>query len=286
MASEKIVEPVKVAGNSYYLPAMSNTGLFKDYVIDPGSTGYKEVAGKQIHNVLITHGHNDHFRHACEFRERGARVIASRDDALLVRYPEVNIRGLFSWAKPPIELVTPYFQGNACEVDTYIEEWQDDTIKPVFLPGHTLGQYGFITEDGVFYTADALYSEDLWSKYKLPYCIDPDICRTSLERMKQQDFDYVVPGHGRPLTRSEALKAADYHLSQLDRVDEVVLELIAEPVSMEDLLSLLAERLKLYHSMNNYYIALVMLKGHMSSLVGRGKAGYKLENFTLYWYRT
>ncbi len=92
MANEKKVEPVLVAGNSYYLPAMSNTGLFKGFVIDPGSTGYKEVARdnadlRVIHTVLITHGHNDHFRHAHEFRERGAKVIASIDDALLVRYP-------------------------------------------------------------------------------------------------------------------------------------------------------------------------------------------------------
>lgn len=285
MSGDTKVAAIKVAGNSYYLPAMSNTGIFKGYVIDPGSMGYKDVARDDIHTVLITHGHNDHFRHACEFRERGAKVIASRDDALLVRYPEVNVRGLFSWAKPPIELITPYFQGNACEVDTYIEEWTDPSIKPVFLPGHTLGQYGFVTEDGVFYTADTLYSEDLWSKYKLPYCIDPDICRTSLRKVKEEDFDYVVPGHGKPLTRGEALKAADYHLSQLDRVDEVVLELITEPISMEDLLARLADRLKLYHSLNNYYISLVMLKGHMSNLVDRGKAAYKLENYTLYWYK-
>lgn len=285
MASDRKVEPIKVTGNSYYLPAMSNTGLFKDYVIDPGSTGYKEVGRDDIRTVLVTHGHNDHFRHSHEFRERGARVIASKDDALLVRYPEVNIRGLFSWAKLPLELVTPYFQGNACEVDTYVEDWQDPAIKPVFLPGHTLGQYGFITEDGVFYTADALYSEDLWSKYKLPYCIDPDVCRTSLRRIKEQDFDYAVPGHGKPMSRAEALRAADYHLSQLDKVDEVVLELIAEPTSMEVLLSLLAERLQLYHSLNNYYISLVMLKGHIGNLVDRGQAAYKLENYTLYWYK-
>ena len=28
-----------------------------------------------------------------------------------------------------------------------------------------------------------------------------------------------------------------------------------------------------------------MLKGHMSSLVDKGKAAYKLQNYTLYWYR-
>jgi glyoxylase-like metal-dependent hydrolase (beta-lactamase superfamily II) len=146
--------PVLVAGNSYYLPAMSNAGLFKGYVIDPGSVGYDDFGRDDIHSVLITHGHNDHFRKAHEFRERGARVIASKDDALLVRNPEVNVRGLFSWARPPKEMITPYFQGDACEVDLYIEDWLDSSIRAIWLPGHTLGEYGFITEDGVLYSAD------------------------------------------------------------------------------------------------------------------------------------
>lgn len=286
MGDTKKVDPVQVAGSSYYLPAMSNAGLFKGYVIDPGSVGYADFGRDNIHTVLITHGHNDHFRHAFEFRERGARVIASRDDALLVRNPEVNVRGLFSWAKPPVDMITPYFQGNACEVDLYIEDWRDSSIRAIHLPGHTLGEYGFITEDGVFYAGDVVYSEAIWAKYKLPYSIDPDLCRSSLHRAKELDYDFIVPGHGDPMPRAEALIAADYHLEQLDRVDDIILELIKQPVSTEDLLTQLSQRMNLYKSLNNYWISLVMLKGHLSSLVGRGKASYKLENYCMYWYRT
>ncbi|OPY30789.1 MAG: Metallo-beta-lactamase superfamily protein [Methanocella sp. PtaU1.Bin125] len=285
MADCKKVEPVKVAGNSYILPAMSNAGLFKGYVIDPGCVSYKDVGRNDIHTVLLTHGHNDHFRHAHEFRERGAKVIASKDDALLVRTPEVNVRGLFSWAKPPIEMITPYFQGNACEIDLYIEDWRDSSVRSVPLPGHTLGQYGFITEDGVFYSGDAVYAPDIWSKYKLPYSIDPDLCRESLLKMKALDFDYVVPGAGKVMTRAEAQTATNHHIAQLDRVDEIILKLIKEPVSTEGLVTLLSNELNLYKSLNNYWLTVVMLKGHLSSLIGRGKAAYRLDNYCMYWYR-
>lgn len=285
MTDCKKVEPVKVAGNSYILPAMSNTGLFKGCVIDPGCVSYKDLGRGDIHTVLLTHGHNDHFRHAHEFRERGAKVIASKDDALLVRTPEVNVRGLFSWAKPPIEMITPYFQGNACEVDQYIEDWRDSSIRPVPLPGHTLGQYGFITEDGVFYSGDAVYAKEIWSKYKLPYSIDPDLCRESLRKMKELDFDYVVPGAGYVMKRAEALAAAENHIGALDQVDEIVLKLIKEPVSTEDLVTLLSQEMSLYKSLNNYWLTVVMLKGHLSSLVSRGRAAYKLDNYCMYWYR-
>ncbi|HEY3273215.1 MAG TPA: MBL fold metallo-hydrolase [Methanocella sp.] len=290
MADCKKVEPVRVAGNSYILPAMSNAGLFKGYVIDPGCVDYTDVcrndAGRvDVHTALITHGHNDHFRHAHEFREHGAKVIAPKDDALLVRNPEVNVRGLFSWAKPPLEMITPYFQGNACEVDLYVEDWRDSSIRSVPLPGHTLGQYGFITEDGVFYTGDAVYAKEIWSKYKLPYSIDPDLCRQSLAKMKDLDFDYVVPGAGHVMDRTEALSAASHHSERLDNVDETILKLIKEPVSTEHLITLLSNELKLYNSLNNYWLTGVMLKGHLSSLIARGKAAYKLDNYCMFWYR-
>ncbi len=285
MATMKDKAPVKVAGNSYYIMDMSNTGLFKGYVIDPGSTGYAEIKRDDIHSVLLTHGHNDHFRHAHEFRDRGARVIASKDDALLVRYPEVNIRGLFSWAKPPIDMVTPYFQGDASEVDEYIENWLDSSVQPVFLPGHTLGHYGFITEDSVFYTGDSLYSKAIWAKYKLPYSIDPELCRESLRKIKTLDFDYVVPGHGVAMDRKEALAMADFHLSELDRVDGIILDLLKEPLSTESLVSIFSKKMNLYQSLNNYWIMMVMIKGHLSTLISKGKVSYKIENYCMYWYK-
>lgn len=283
------MEPIKVAGNSYYVPStapsMCNLGLFKGYVIDPGSIGYDDLGKNDIHTVLISHGHTDHFRRACEFREKGARVIASKDDALLVRNPEVNIRGLFSWAKPPMEMVTLFFQGDACEVDQYIEEWKDSSIYSVPLPGHTLGEYGFITEDGVFYSSDSLYSEQIWGKYKLPYSIDRDMCEESLNRIKTLDFDHVVPGHGSPLNRAEAIKAADYHIEALQKVDDIILELAKEPISTEDLVTAISNKMGLYKSINNYWLTVVMLKGHLSSLINKGKVMYKLENYCMYWYR-
>ena len=285
MATVKEKAPIKVAGHSYYLMDVSNTGLFKGYVIDPGSTGYAEIGKDDIHSVLLTHGHNDHFRHAHEFRERGSRVIASRDDELLVRTPEVNVRGLFSWAKPPVDMITPYFQGDACEVDMYVEDWQDSSIRSVYLPGHTMGHYGFITEDGVFYSGDSLYSKAIWAKYKLPYSIDPDLCRESLRKIKEQDFDYLVPGHGDALERSEALSMADFHLSELDRVDGIILDLISEPISTESLVTIFSQKMKLYQSLNNYWIMMVMIKGHLSTLISKGKVAYKLENYCMYWYK-
>ena len=88
-----------------------------------------------------------------------------------------------------------------------------------------------------------------------------------------------------PLNRDEALKAADFHLGELDRVDQIVLDLLDEPVSTESLVTKFSNRMDLYKSLNNYWLTLVMLKGHLSSLNHTGKVAYKLENYCMYWYK-
>lgn len=84
------------------------------------------------------------------------------------------------------------------------------------------------------------------------------------------------------MKRPEALTAADFHLSQLDRVDSIILDLIKEPVSTESLVTKFSYELGLYKSLNNYWLTLVMLKGHLSSLNNKGKVAYKLEDYCMY----
>ena len=43
--------------------------------------------------------------------------------------------------------------------------------RPVALPGHTLGHFGVLTADGVLFTGDALYQEQIWQQHRLPFVI-------------------------------------------------------------------------------------------------------------------
>ncbi len=141
-ASKMPDEAVHIAGDTWYLPGLTNAGLVGSLGID---TGPDEAAydGVTLDELAITHGHADHFAAAAVLRERGARVYAARDDASLIENPEVNIRGMFSWAKPGDLLVTRLFRGDPCEVDGYLEDWDDPRARPIPLPGHTLGHYRF-----------------------------------------------------------------------------------------------------------------------------------------------
>jgi glyoxylase-like metal-dependent hydrolase (beta-lactamase superfamily II) len=79
--------------------ATTNSGDSAGVLIDTGPEP-AVYQGHPVMNLLITHGHADHFSSAAALREAGARVTAPREEAALVENPEVNIRGMFSWARP------------------------------------------------------------------------------------------------------------------------------------------------------------------------------------------
>ena len=158
---------VHIAGSTLYVPGLTNSGYVDGLVIDtgPDERVYEFVSADRL---AITHGHADHFACGAYLRKRGATVVAARDDAALVENPDINIRGMFSWAKPGDILVSKLFKGTPCRVDALVEKWRDKRATPVKLPGHTLGHTGYLTADKVLFTGDALYLEALWARHPAP----------------------------------------------------------------------------------------------------------------------
>ena len=132
---------VHIAGSTLYVPGLTNSGYVDGLVIDtgPDESVYEFVSADRL---AITHGHADHFACGAYLRKRGATVVTARDDAALVENPDINIRGMFSWAKPGDILVSKLFKGTPCRVDALVEQWRDKRATPVKLPGHTLGHTG------------------------------------------------------------------------------------------------------------------------------------------------
>ena len=217
-----------IAGSTLYVPGLTNSGYVDGLMIDtgPDESVYEFASADRL---AITHGHADHFACGAYLRKRGATVVAARDDAALVENPDINIRGMFSWAKPGDILVSKLFKGIPCRVDALVEKWRDPRAKPVSLPGHTLGHTGFLTADKVLFTGDALYLEALWARHPLPYAIDPDMVATSLESLRAVDFDWLVPGHGTLVDRETAEKDIAFHLEQIEDIEASILEMLLKP---------------------------------------------------------
>ena len=271
-----------IAGDTYYMPGPTNSGYVGGLLID---TGAEESAydSCQIDRLAITHGHADHFSCGAAVRARGATVVVARDDAALVENPDINIRGMFSWAKPGDLLVTKLFRGTPCPVDAEVEQWRDRRARPIPLPGHTLGHTGFLTPDGVLFTGDALYQRALWERHPMPYAIDPDLVARSLETIRATDFEWLVPGHGELADRATAEADIDFHLGQIAEINELLLAELRTPRTTEEAIALVSARRKLSSNPAGYWLAVTTVKGYLGNLLGRGLLEFSVENHTGVW---
>lgn len=272
----------RLAGATYYLPGLTNSGYVAGLCVD---TGPEEApyAGLMVDRLVITHGHADHFACGAFLRREGAEVFAARDDATLIENPEVNIRGMFSWAKPGDLLVTKLFRGESCEVDDYLERFEDPRAAAVPLPGHTLGHTGILTADGVLFTGDALYLEDLWERHPLPYAIDPAHVVTSLELIRTLEYDWLVPAHGRPVDREESLHHIDFHIGQVRSIERFIAEHLSEPRSTEEIIALVSAERGLSDNPAQYWLAVTTVKGFLGDLQGRGEADFFVRDHAGWW---
>jgi glyoxylase-like metal-dependent hydrolase (beta-lactamase superfamily II) len=275
---------IKLAERTHYVPGLTNSGWIDGLVID---TGPEESVyhGLGVDTLAVTHGHADHFACAPALRASGARVLAARDDASLVENPDINIRGMFSWASPGDALVTKLFKGDPCEVDGELEHWEDPRATPVTLPGHTLGHTGILTCDGVLFSGDALYEEPLWTRHPLPYAIDPDLVAASLDRIRELPFDTLVPGHGEPVSRAEALRHLDFHQGQIAGVFSLVGQLLAQPRTTEEVIALVSQDRCLGDNPAQYWLAVTTVKGYLGDLLNRGEIDFYVKAHAGWWVR-
>jgi len=278
------VKPRHIAGETFVFEdsATTNSGYVSGVLIDtgPDPTVYDD---RPIKHLLITHGHADHFSSAAALRRGGTRITAPREEVALVENPEVNIRGMFSWARPSDEMVTKLFRGEGCKVDAYADEWRGFGIDVVPLPGHTLGHTGYLTADGVLFTGDAVYEMPIWARHRLPYAIDPGLVRSSLSVIEGLDFEWLVPGHGVVVDRDEALEHIAYHRERMDEMSERLYALLREPRTTEQAVAEMSEIAGLSDNAAQYWLAVTTVKGYLSDLLRQGRAEFFVREHAGWW---
>lgn len=275
---------IRLAGETYYVPGLTNSGYVGGLVIDTGAEcdPYREAA---LDTLVVTHGHADHFSAGAVVRGLGARVIAARDDARLVENPEVNIRGMFSWARPSDLMVSKLFMGTPCPVDGLAEEWTDPRATVIPLEGHTLGHIGVLTADGVLFSGDALYQRALWERHPLPYAIDPQMVAESVRRIDALNFEVLVPGHGEPCGKQEASEHVAHHIERITDIEHFLLDRLKQERTTEEAIAMVSAKCGLSDNPAQYWLAVTTVKGFLGELLGRGALEFYVRG-NVGWWRT
>lgn len=278
-----ILMPMKLDNDTTVIPGETNALVWRNIVFDP-SVEANRLVSYRIDMVYITHGHCDHFRLAAALREAGAKVVASRLEAFFIESPDVHVRAMFSWASLPAQMVTRFFQGPPCIVDTFVEDLPTQPVQPVALPGHSIDHHGFMLPNRILVAGDALWPQALWERTPLPYAVDIDQVRTSLNTIASLDFAWLVPGHGPVLSHEEAERSIQYHREQLDALDAMFLDILRTPMNVEDIAEALSSRLGLIDRMNRYWLTIVVVKAFLCSLNMRKLVSYTYDKYRVIWF--
>ncbi len=215
-------------GEATYLLKGSPSTLFyksqdKVYIVDPGhgkkrvkqlEKAVRELGGEPV--AIVTHFHSDHLAVLYQgFEPR--RVLAPRLDLPMIWNGRMRLHYTFGY---PFNGDEEYLLFKAGSVPG-AEELDESIVAPleiVALPGHTPGQIGVLTPDGVLYAADSIFGSKVLDTYAVPYHADPCTARATLEEIRTiaPKLSFLVPSHGPVVSGQDIEAMIDANIKRID----------------------------------------------------------------------
>lgn len=165
----------------------------------PGKSKHiiKEMADLGINpkHIFLTHHDVDHIGNAKALQKyTGAKLWATKEDLPFIN-GEKNRPGIKRIVQSIIRVEKP-------KVDSFFVDQQDFfSIKVISTPGHTPGHVCFLYKKVLF--AGDLVANRNDSVKLLPKLgnWNNEILKSSVEKIKLLDFDWLCPAHGEPIQR-------------------------------------------------------------------------------------
>lgn len=287
-------ELVQLKGNSWYIPARTNVGLYRlndrDVCLIDGGIDQDFAAealtlirarGWEVTKIVCTHAHADHVGGCAYFqRETGCSIYASEMELEMAKYPLFQPTVLCGCA-PSGQLRGSYFMAEAFDLLPPDDPTFPDMFEIIPLPGHTLNQIGVCTPDGVLYAGDALAGFKMLEDYHITFLFDANKSLETVTMLEGYDAAFCVPSHAPATDDLAALSAANR--AMITEIKSRILAYLAQPLSFDELLTLLFER---YHTPVNlvqYTIVGQTVHGYLSSLHDEGMIEPVAVGTTLKW---
>ncbi len=291
----------KIKDNTYCIPGAVNIGVIKKgeecLLID---TGLDRQAGKQILHclreegltpkvIINTHSHADHYGGNAVIREEtGALVFASSFEKAVIENPYLEPFYLFS-AAPTKQLATRFLMAEACQVDGVLEAGPFSaggfSVDIISLPGHSPGQVGVVTADGVCFSADAYFSEEILDKYGVPYLADVTAALETLNMLAQTGYNFYVPCHGEPSVKPT--EAIGSNLAIIEKILGQVLAMLQDGAhTREEVLAELMVQNKKKLDAVQYVLSHATITACLSHLHRTDMAKYVFYEGKMLWTKT
>lgn len=273
-----------LSGKTYYIDCPSVIGV---YLFDSGScllidTGAsKECAAAllellnekriTVFGIFNTHFHADHCAGNRLIQERSrCRIFASQPDACFIQNPVLAPFALFS-AYPPPALKNRLLMAPPSTVTDIVERGalsiEGISFQVIDLKGHTLGQSGIVTPDGIAFLGDTLIAPKIMERFQFHYLADVSSHFKTLDFLDNAAFDRVILAHGGPLRNLKDTVARNREL--FCKIIDLMLDMLRTPRSREEILTLLVDALALPLNTTQYYLILATVSAFLSYLCAR-----------------
>lgn len=187
-------------------------------LIDTGRASKYKILEKELSSagcnkdnldlIILTHGDFDHSGNAAYLREKfGTKICMHYDDSGMVE------RGDMFWNRKAgnfivKKIVNILFKITKFKPDFTIDEGQDLSeygldAKILYIPGHSKGSIGVLTEEGELFCGDLFINT---KKPSLNSIIDnQEEALASVEKIKNYNVSTVYPGHGNPFSMNSLI---------------------------------------------------------------------------------
>ncbi len=298
------MELTKINGNTYYIPAPTNIGVFQfkdkySLLIDTGSDNSEarkissllSAKGISIKYIINSHEHFDHWGGNIFIRENfpGSIFYSSRESALFVENSYLFPLYIFG-GNPPLELSRDYVKSKPMQLDYLLqpgtEKINSEKFDIIPLPGHARGQIGIGTRDSVCFVGDALFSTEILQKYSVPFIMDIQAQLDTLDTLGTLDYDYFVLGHAdKVYNRKELPALIELNRQTLNKYLDLCLDLSDQPKSREELLEEIIILEDLSADLNEYYLLSSTIAALVTYLYNQRSLKYQIENGRVYFYK-
>lgn len=289
---------VEVTEHVGYVPGAVNIGVLRNddnaVLIDTGldkDNGRKllrllEEQELTLKAIINTHSHADHNGgNNYLTRNTEAQVYAPSIESGIIENPLLEPIYLFHGAYPVRNLHNKFVLAKPSKVTHIIEPGKLELIglepEIIALPGHSYNQIGVLFDD-VFFCADTVFSNRVIDKYRIPVVQDVTRHLETLNKLEEMTCNLFVPAHTKPIKDIKPLVAKNRATTKAIITD--IKELLKEPRSTEEVLSLLGEEYGLDLTVvQQYYLIQMTLMAYLGYLYDSKQVEIKLENNILRW---
>lgn len=289
------MELIKVTDKTFYIKNPTNIGIYKvdsDNVIlidagndkDAGKKILKilDAEGLKVKGIISTHSNADHIGGNKVIQDRtGCFVYSEGIEKSIVENPILEPAFLYG-SKPFKELENKFLMAKESIADA-TEKDLPEGIEIIPLKGHFFDQIGVKTDDGVYFLADALFSEETISKYHLFFIYDVKAYLETLDVIEKLEGRLFVPSHCEA-TESQ-VELVKVNREKVLEITETIENLCVDEITFEEILKAVFDKYQLIMNVTQYVLIGSSVKAYLSYLKDSGRISYKFEDNRMIWYK-